>query len=591
MKQRFIWSFIAFSSLLALISCGGSGTSSNNDTTGSSGGGSTTTTTGGGTLTGSVTVSVEPSQQKEVRIGHATVLFPADAFSVSTTVTLRESTAPSVAQPTFKAIQPLLTLQYTSPLQRPLTVTYPDTSNQEIALVAAFDGHTAIGAFPSQKQNGAISISVDPAQLEQGRSVSLGISLVLGLLTLHSVPDSELGLRPVGAMNPGRVVVYVHGLLQSVASDKVKTAVNSAQISGGYGSAYVFSYDYRLSFRQAGLALAAALTNAQFADKSVDIVAYSKGGLIARTALEEVGVTKSVRRVIFLGTPNKGCSLALTALYSMVASQFLSSPNPLVFPAWSDDWLAELLPNSPALNELNQYRFKQNGLVDYWFFSGAHDGAVAINSAYATDLPIGDLTNGQIHHTTLADFDHRSLGGAMATSQAVSQVSNSGKLIWITSSPEPAQPKPITESWQVAIQLTNNTGQGISLETVQLEEFDRDGQWQGNYWFDPATPPGIFFPRHRLVWSTPESRMTSGQTKTLYVEYWPDENKTPVSLAVAHRQARTSHVIVSANGDDGRHYAQEHVVHLAFGDIYPAEPQTRSRGRSTGSAMPMARFK
>ncbi len=589
MKQRFVWTVILLGSCLALVSCGGSGTSGGGDDPGSTGGGGSST---GGGSTGQLTTTVEPNQPKQVKIGQAIITFPAGTFGASTAVTLTESTPPSVVQPAFQAIQPALTINYTTTPQLPLTVEYPDNTNQEVPVVAAFDGQTVIGAFSSQRQNGKILVTIDPSQLGQGRSLSSSvISFVLGKVTLIDPPDVGSGLKLISSAGSGSTVIYVHGLLQSVEDDKVKNAARAAQITGQYASAYVFSYDYRLGFRQAGQALATALNSAGFADKSVDIVAYSKGGLLTRVALEEEGATKAVRRVIFLGTPNTGCEIQLQGLYSLLATDFLTNPFPLVFPSWNDNCLAELMPNSSALTQLNQYRFQQNGQVDYWFFNGGNDSVVGINSAEATGLPVGDLTNGRIRQLTLPGFGHLALGTAEATTQAISQADNPVQLIAVSTDPEPAQPEPISGAWEVAVHLTNHTGQMISLETVQLEEFNRYGEWQGNYWYDPGLPPGILFPHQRLVWPPFEGVIDNGETKTLYIEYWPDENKSPVWFAAPERQARSSHLIVAANGVDGRQYALEYVIHLTYDGIYPAEPQTRSRGRSNISVMPMARFR
>lgn len=67
--------------------------------------------------------------------------------------------------------------------------------------------------------------------------------------------------------------------------------------------------------------------------REIDIVAHSMGGLAVRVALEDTIVASAVRRVVFLGTPQRGTWVA--------------------YLAWGDGG-KEMEPDSEFLNELNR---------------------------------------------------------------------------------------------------------------------------------------------------------------------------------------------------------------------------------------------
>jgi pimeloyl-ACP methyl ester carboxylesterase len=98
---------------------------------------------------------------------------------------------------------------------------------------------------------------------------------------------------------PGLYAVDVHGAF-----------VRFLESAGGYRRSvdlHVFAYDWRTGVAAAADALAAALPPGP-----VDLVGVSTGGLIVRTLLARGGV--AVRRVVFVGTPQRGSFQALEAL-------------------------------------------------------------------------------------------------------------------------------------------------------------------------------------------------------------------------------------------------------------------------------------
>lgn len=563
MRYRF-WTLLGVL-LLGLFGCGGGGTG------------------GGGTKP--VIVNIPPGTATNGNIGSAIVKFTALNFPSGGKVVLTTTNPSGIAQPKHRSLQSQLTLDCSPAPVGPFTIEYPDTSGGMRLVAIAFDGSQAVGAFPVERVNGKIIVTVDPSLNDRTRNSGLVISLVVGLATLMSPPDSEPGLTQVGPNNAGRVAIFVHGLMQS-ADDSIP-ALQRLRSIGGYGSCWSVRYRYDDRFIDvAGRQLAEIIRNAGFAPKSVDLYGYSKGGLVVATALQMEDETMAVDRAVFLGTPFKGCRKTLAGIYWMLGGLFANMTSPMSFIDWPDNSLDELMPGSQSLTTLNQYRYKQNGRVEYYFFPGGSDNVVSEDSAEANGLPIGDATNGSIHRHTLNGRGHFDLDDPDVVEEAYRAMTNVQGGISITfDQSEPLQPDWSTGSWRVATTYTNNTGQPVTYRTDQYEEFNRPAVWQGNYWYDRSYPPGVFFPHERVEWN---ERVASGDSRTLYIEYWPNENATPVWNAPYDQQARTSHIILLAEGDNGVEYRAERILHMAYGTTTPIEPnprrphQTVSRPSSIG---------
>lgn len=556
---------IAASALLLVVGCGGGGS-------------------GSSPVVNRTEAVVDPRVVQKVKIGEANLTFPVGVFAASTKVILTETRAPRLSQPAFKTIQPVLTLELAETPKKAVTVEYPDAEGTLVA--AAMDSQKPIGAWPVTRSGQKTIVSLDPTLLNPGRAPVFTVGLVLGLVTKLSPPDADPGLTLIGPAGSGRTIIFVHGLLQS--ADDLAAVALKAKSLGGYGRAYSFRYDYRASFRQAGEALASALKNSGFADKSVDLVGYSKGGLVARWALEQQGATKPVRQAVYLATPNQGCNLTLAGLYYFFGGMWLISPIGLPFPAWESDTFSELTPNSPALATLNKYRYQQNGDVDYFLFAGSSDHVVTKTSAQAQGTVMDDRTLGMIERFALEGFGHLAMDESEAVTAALGKVTANQSGLTIKYDRNPLQPDFFSASWQSAITLTNTTKQPLTIEYCQFEQFDRNGAWQGNYWFDDQTPPGVFFPHQRSRWGY---QLSAGESVTRYIEFWPDESKTPVWSADPIRQARTSRQLVEAVDRNGQRYKSEAVLRLVYNDLTPAPPQTRASRLTPTEPLPVGRWK
>lgn len=554
---------VLFIALLGLVGCGGGGSSSS-----------------GSNAINRITIDVPANQVAVGSIGQAKVTIPAGTFGGPTTLPVTERTAPRFNQPDAKTLQPVLELEMPSVPTEDISIEYPDTNEPGVLFVASLDGNNPIGAYEIKRQNGKIVVTVKADTFDRGRSPSIFARLIFGVATKISPPDTSTELVQVGSQSGQGIVVFTHGIMQS--SDNSQPGALKALAVSGSQKAYVYKYDYRLSIVEAGQKLAQAIESAGFADKSVDLIGYSKGGLVNRVALETFGATKKVRRAIFLACPNSGCNLGISLLYGFYLGSFLVNPVGLPMVLIGDNSINELLPNSSALNNLNGYRHVQQGLVDYYFFASDGDNVVYANSALAENFQIGNMTNGAVHRVTLHNSGHNAMDDPATITEVYAQIKQVESGLSVTAEPEPNYPS-YYGAWQTTVKIRNNSAQNMTVETVELEEFDRFGAWQGNYWYDESSPPGVFFPHQRTSWNY---QLSPGESKTLYIEYWPDESRTPVWNAPDRRKARSSHIIVLAHDSLGKSYRAEFISHMLYENYTLAEPLTRApRGESAPSSI------
>jgi pimeloyl-ACP methyl ester carboxylesterase len=537
------------------------------------------------------TVTVEVGRATEATLGNTTISFPEGSLPAGTTINLEQGQAPVLPQKKVQDIDGQLTIN--APLSpESVTLSYPDTSNGKPVTVALFENGQLIGAVPATKESGKITVTLDGSAVtvdRGGRGLPSIISIVLEVATNYIPVDNEMQLIRVGSPSNGsKTLIFVHGLLQS-ANDNHAT-INSLKQQGGYGNAYTFAYDWRLPVPEAGAGLAEALSG--LPEKSVDIVAYSKGGLVSRWALEKLGATKAVRRVIFLGTPSLGCNLPLQTLYSSLMIQFLTTGlGGFMLVGDQEDCLAELQPNSNSLQALNISFYEQLGNVDYYFFAGqtglAGDRIVGINSALCNTGNVENQVNGAIFRYTLDGESHFTIDSPSGASRAFSLAGLPGSGITITPNSNPIEADPILGCWLTRYIIGNFTGRKIVKLSILFEEYDRFGNWQGNYWYRDPYLPGVFYPHERTEWEVTIHNEQSATTKL--IQFWPNENRDLVWNAPESQKARTSHVVVTATDDQGGTHKAEYITRFVYNGITPAEPNTRSRdtSRSTTGGHPL----
>jgi pimeloyl-ACP methyl ester carboxylesterase len=124
----------------------------------------------------------------------------------------------------------------------------------------------------------AKALWIDPLRVAAGRLLDL------------TLPGAT-SIRPMGV------------LLFSYAKLKLKLEIEGFEVN-------FFPYDWRLGIDEVGAALAAHIAAA---GKPVVLIAHSMGGLIARIAIQRLP-KRSVRKLIMLGTPNRGSYAPVQAL-------------------------------------------------------------------------------------------------------------------------------------------------------------------------------------------------------------------------------------------------------------------------------------
>jgi Putative serine esterase (DUF676) len=141
-----------------------------------------------------------------------------------------------------------------------------------------------------------------------------------------------------------------------------------------------WGYDWRLSARVNGPALAARIIADVTAGDPCSVVAHSFGGLVARVAWSELlarGQTGLVRRIVTLGSPHLG-SYGAVALWSLDSDQLaqvrtltvatatvLSAISPIIAPfPWSRQALVRLSATWPSLYETLPFLLGPDGTGD-----------------------------------------------------------------------------------------------------------------------------------------------------------------------------------------------------------------------------------
>ncbi len=150
-----------------------------------------------------------------------------------------------------------------------------------------------------------------------GRIAGVGTPVDLGLPISHmpeivTVPDSTLTRLATGSSNCSIITIPGLNPFEYSQSDFYfnefrNHMLDAWKASGSRCSLYIYRYpSFFESYWESGKRLARFAKNL----KNVTIIAHSKGGLVARCALEDPSFRKNVRRVYFLGTPHLGTPIA-----------------------------------------------------------------------------------------------------------------------------------------------------------------------------------------------------------------------------------------------------------------------------------------
>ncbi len=118
---------------------------------------------------------------------------------------------------------------------------------------------------------------------------------------------------------------------------------------------FAFYYDWRRSNFETADQLAAFIADQGLADREVDIIAHSMGGIVTRLYLDRHAETQRVRKFVAMAVPHYGSMNAITALFA--GADYLGLAAPVVVGAgdknsitrvfWSFESIYELMPTYP----------------------------------------------------------------------------------------------------------------------------------------------------------------------------------------------------------------------------------------------------
>ncbi len=557
----------------------------------------------GGSTNAGNSYGFTPGQNLTIPITQGTVLVPGNSFANPGSVQSAESPAPNFEQQHRVVDEQKLTLTLPDAPAATITVSYPDTHPDYNLGAVMFAGNAIIGGFPAIRQNGRVIVQLDPELIAaaqshgpkvQGRGTSIVVSLLLTFLTVVDSPDQTPSLEQVGLeTDKSHVAIFSHGLLQQ-GSDMTPSA-QMAQARAGNSAVYVYHYNDQEPIAQAARDLAFLVRQLNLPPKSMVLWGYSKGALVNLHMLVIEGETLATKQAVFLAGPFEGCQLDLFGLYLFLNTAFFTTNVgvPLIGSP-HDNCLAELMPGSDTLTALANATGGQHGDVEYYFFAGGTDNVVSQQSAtFANSTVPENLTNGNVYRNTIPNHGHLAMDEPDVISTVIGQLheKRTGISVWSTVNGQvvnTVQPDNGDGSWYYSIHIRNNTGENITVQSLQLEAFDRYGAWNGNQWYDPNSPIGVFYPTEYVAWN--QYLAANMGLPAISVQTWASGQGLPVwsPLVPPSNKAINVRYRILAKGQSGQIYQNEWDVRCCYGNIQPVWPPNgrAPEGPPTGNPSP-----
>lgn len=158
---------------------------------------------------------------------------------------------------------------------------------------------------------------------ESGLHVVMAGFWISGLLPRGKLKSGAWLPRP-GEPRPGRPVLLVPGY----AMNRGTLALLASRLERAGRPALAISLPYWKSIEELGQVVAEAageLSRATGADK-IDVIAHSRGGVVARYWIQAMGGHENVERYVSLGSGHRGTKLAAFGLGPSILQQFPGSP-------------------------------------------------------------------------------------------------------------------------------------------------------------------------------------------------------------------------------------------------------------------------
>ncbi len=196
---------------------------------------------------------------------------------------------------------------------------------------------------------------------------------------LTALLDPTIRLEAFDLVLEASPILYVYQILLDLFQE-AGVRFGGRDYGRGDARAFIFPYDWRHDLRNAADDLARALRalRASHDDQWPDLICHSAGGLVARYCLQSNDAALgqvSARRIIFVGTPQRGTTKALLAMDGQVDDY------PGIPPAKTREMARN--PAFPALRQL----LPQPGVPMVW----ADDGPAKIVDLYDTAVWQGPL--------------------------------------------------------------------------------------------------------------------------------------------------------------------------------------------------------
>jgi len=573
-----LYFLICITLMLLIVSCGAGG-----------GGGDK------GTIqTNSITypqVEILPNQPLNQTVGDYNFKAPAEAFPQRTELTITVSQTGEKPTANFETMSDYSNVKVitSNQPQAPITITPVDRNTRDGNYLYFFVQKTAnrweaISDFGTQTINSAdLVIDKSKFYLTSGGSEVRGLIGKIKVLGLNTATNLVL-LYTDSSAPTDTALLFINGI--NANAESMRYAANLIRESHRYREIYAFDYDWRREGQSVAQDLGGDLDYLHSQNRHVDIVAHSRGVLIARQALEQLGKTDAVANLYSVCGPNAGSPWAsATEILRACIGDYLnrSSDDPPFGLAFTGiGAINELIPGSDFFDQLNTPQNSQRGFVSYHLIAGNHDLLVSRTSALALNITMDSLTAKTVETFTFnyghSDMMHTSGGVADLSNVMSRQKSNN---IEITTSPQ-ENVNASDDGWYFDIIIKNKGPNQCILQDHSYDFWGKDGNWTGLNWYSPAIPPGVHFPWQYQLWN---KSVAPRETVTLSIHIWPDTGEHMIWEVGENNKANYMLLSVKYHETDMEKQSLCWLI-LHYNDIWPTYPNVRSRSAISGSQAP-----
>ena len=412
---------------------------------------------------------------------------------------------------------------------------------------------------------------------------------VVAELTIVDLVETQgiVLLAGTGQLGTGSLIV-VHGFNDTAES--MRLLAQKLVAAGKYKNVYGITYDWRVNAQPVAEYLGTILDGIS-QEKSVDILAHSRGALIARYTLEKLGKTKPVKNFISVCGANQGSFLAKTEdLLRVLWSDYLNRPesgtnSPFGVAAFDTPALAELNPNNTFLSQLNQTPSRA-GNVNYFFIGGDHDTVVGTNSAVCPNLPIESFTLGVVERSIVSSGHSDLVKTEAGINTLIGLLRNaaSGNVIieldgYVTQD---------YTGWVYTLTIHNYSTQAIVCRDLSFEEYARFGDWNGTQWYSDSINSDDFFPIGYSYWG---KVISLGSSTTLYLHNCYDRERNSIDATNSYNLAKTVVHNLRFQDGAGKNFTTSYNLSLSANGNFPEPAKTRAARTSTPTNGTMSRTK